>query len=77
MQKEKIYKKFEELDKAAALGGGAVRIDKQHETGRMTARERIDMLLDKGTFVELDKFVTHRWRKTRFRGTASFPDMVR
>ena len=60
MQKEKIYKKFEELDKAAALGGGAVRIDKQHETGRMTARERIDMLLDKGTFVELDKFVTHR-----------------
>ena len=33
MQKEKIYKKFEELDKAAALGGGAVRIDKQHETG--------------------------------------------
>ena len=44
----------------AALGGGVVRIDKQHEAGRMTARERIDMLLDKGTFVELDKFVTHR-----------------
>lgn len=60
MEKEKIYKKFDELDKAAALGGGAVRIDKQHEAGRMTARERIDMLLDKGSFVELDKFVTHR-----------------
>ena len=60
MQKEEIYKKFEELDKVAALGGGVVRIDKQHEVGRMTARERIDMLLDKGTFVELDKFVTHR-----------------
>lgn len=60
MQKEDIYKKFEELDKVAALGGGVVRIDKQHEAGRMTARERIDMLLDKGTFVELDKFVTHR-----------------
>ena len=60
MQKEEIYKKFEELDKVAALGGGVVRIDKQHEAGRMTARERIDMLLDKGTFVELDKFVTHR-----------------
>ena len=56
MQKEEIYKKFEELDKVAALGGGVVRIDKQHEAGRMTARERIDMLLDKGTFVELDKF---------------------
>ena len=60
MQKEEIYKKFEELDKVAALGGGVVRIDKQHEAGRMTARERIDMLLDKGTFVEQDKFVTHR-----------------
>ena len=60
MQKEEVYKKFEELDKVAALGGGVVRIDKQHEAGRMTARERIDMLLDKGTFVELDKFVTHR-----------------
>ena len=60
MQKEEIYKKFEELDKVAALGGGVVRIDKQHEAGRMTARERLDMLLDKGTFVELDKFVTHR-----------------
>ena len=60
MKKEEIYKKFEELDKVAALGGGVVRIDKQHEAGRMTARERIDMLLDKGTFVELDKFVTHR-----------------
>ena len=60
MQKEEIYKKFEELDNVAALGGGVVRIDKQHEAGRMTARERIDMLLDKGTFVELDKFVTHR-----------------
>lgn len=47
MQKEEIYKKFEELDKVAALGGGIVRIDKQHEAGRMTARERIDMLLDK------------------------------
>ena len=44
MQKEEIYKKFEELDKVAALGGGVVRIDKQHEAGRMTARERIDIL---------------------------------
>ena len=35
MQKEEIYKKFEELDKVAALGGGVVRIDKQHEAGRM------------------------------------------
>lgn len=57
---QQLYKKFEELDKAAELGGGTNKIQKIHDAGRMTARERIDMLLDKGTFVELDKFVTHR-----------------
>ena len=36
------------------------RIDKQHEAGKLTARERIELLLDPGSFVELDKFVTHR-----------------
>src|SRR5207302_1168373 len=45
----------------AALGGGADRIAAQHEKGKMTARERLDALLDPGTFVELDRFVTHRW----------------
>ena len=45
----------------AALGGGAERIAAQHEKGKMTARERLDALLDPGTFVELDRFVTHRW----------------
>ena len=48
------------MDKKASLGGGIEKIEKQHASGRMTARERIDMLLDKGTFCELDKFVTHR-----------------
>lgn len=38
----------------------AAKIDIQHESGKMTARERIDMLLDKGTFVELDKLMVHR-----------------
>src|SRR5689334_9394858 len=42
------------------LGGGAERIAAQHEKGKMTARERLDVLLDPGTFVELDRFVTHR-----------------
>src|SRR6266581_1309493 len=42
------------------LGGGAERIKVQHEKGKMTARERLDALLDPGTFVELDRFVTHR-----------------
>src|SRR6058998_3166489 len=42
------------------LGGGAERIQTQHEKGKMTARERLEVLLDPGTFVELDRFVTHR-----------------
>jgi len=44
----------------AALGGGADRIAKQHEAGKLTARERLAVLLDEGSFVELDRFKTHR-----------------
>ncbi len=53
----------EELDgkrKAAQLGGGQRRIDAQHEKGKLTARERIDLLLDAGSFQEIDAFVIHR-----------------
>jgi propionyl-CoA carboxylase beta chain len=42
------------------LGGGQDRIDQQHARGKLTARERLDLLLDAGSFVELDAFVTHR-----------------
>ena len=56
----KAYATFAERDRIASLGGGAAKIDIQHESGKMTARERIDMLLDKGTFVELDKLMVHR-----------------
>ena len=59
MTAEEQYKKFEELDKLASQGGGVERVEKQHANGHMTARERIDMLLDKGTFNEIDKFVVH------------------
>lgn len=45
---------------ASELGGGAERIATQHKKGKMTARERLDVLLDPGSFVELDRFVTHR-----------------
>ena len=44
----------------ALLGGGQRRIDAQHSRGKLTARERIDLLLDEGTFQELDTFVVHR-----------------
>jgi len=48
------------LERQAELGGGTERIAKQHEAGKLTARERLDLLLDPGTFTELDKFVMHR-----------------
>lgn len=44
----------------ALLGGGQAKIDKQHKQGKLTARERIDILLDKGTFVEVDGFIESR-----------------
>src|SRR5213596_3249147 len=58
-----IQDKLEELQRKRAeaeQGGGAERVQAQHEKGKMTARERLDVLVDPGTFVELDRFVTHR-----------------
>jgi propionyl-CoA carboxylase beta chain len=52
--------RLSELNQAAEIGGGADRIAKQHKAGKLTARERIDLLLDPGTFVETDKLKTHR-----------------
>ena len=55
--------RLEELHRRQALteqGGGAARIAQQHRKGKLTARERLDLLLDEGSFVELDRFVTHR-----------------
>lgn len=57
--KDKL-KTLHEKESLANLGGGAARIAKQHEAGKKTARERIAYLLDAGTFVETDRFVTHR-----------------
>ena len=58
-----IQEKIQDLKKRqekVKLGGGQKRIDKQHEKGKLTARERVEKLLDPGTFVELDQFVVHR-----------------
>src|SRR3989449_5678443 len=49
-------------EKQAEAGGGAPRVEKQHAAGKLTARERIDFLLDEGTFQEFDKLVEHRSR---------------
>ncbi len=56
---EDKYKQFEERNRAAELGGGEERIKKIHDSGRLTARERIGLFFDSGTFVEIDKLVTH------------------
>src|SRR6267143_3310725 len=52
--------KLAALDAQAELGGGQERIKKQHQEGKLSARERIELLLDPGSFIELDKFKTHR-----------------
>ena len=60
-----IEKKLEELKKKrkqAKLGGGTKRIEAQHKKGKLTARERLDLLLDEGSFEEFDMFVLHRCR---------------
>ena len=60
MNWETAIKDLEERRGKAIMGGGQLKIDKQHEQGKMTARERIEVLLDPGTFVEVDGFVESR-----------------
>ncbi|MCE1228427.1 MAG: acyl-CoA carboxylase subunit beta [Firmicutes bacterium] len=60
MDASKTSERLQKLRAEARLGGGQERIDAQHAKGKMTARERLDVLLDKGSFRELDAFVTHR-----------------
>ncbi len=55
-----ILQELEERRAAARLGGGQARIDAQHAKGKLTARERIELLLDEDSFEEYDMFVTHR-----------------
>jgi propionyl-CoA carboxylase beta chain len=57
---EAKFKELEQLTQEAELAGGQAAIDRQHEAGKLTARERLDLLLDEGSFVELDRLVTHR-----------------
>jgi propionyl-CoA carboxylase beta chain len=52
--------RLEELGRRAELGGGAERLEAQHARGKLSARERLDLLLDEGSLVEFDRFVTHR-----------------
>lgn len=56
MNENSTNQRLEEMNKTAELGGGEKRIDQQHKKGKKTARERIALLLDEGSFVEIDKF---------------------
>ena len=60
MSQETPLQRLRRLREATLQGGGPERIAAQHAKGKLTARERIDLLLDEGSFVELDRFVTHR-----------------
>ncbi len=57
---EERYRDLEEKNRLAEDGGGKDKVEKQHKAGKLTARERIEKLLDRGSFVEIGKFVTHR-----------------
>ena len=59
MDRQELLDRLAERERAAELGGGTARIERQHAQGKLTARERIDLFFDTGTFVELDKLVTH------------------
>ena len=58
--KELKYQRLDETNAEALKGGGNHRIEAQHKRGKLTARERLELLLDKGSFNEIGKLVTHR-----------------
>jgi len=60
MSMREELERLQELRRQAELGGGEKRLQAQHDRGKLSARERLDLLLDEGSFVELDRFVTHR-----------------
>ena len=57
---KEILEELERRRSEARAGGGGRRIDAQHAKGKLTARERLDLLLDEGSFEEFDMFVEHR-----------------
>src|ERR1700735_5298965 len=60
MSYEEKLEHLRRMNAEAEEGGGAERREREHKAGKLSARERIDFLLDEGTFEETDKFVTHR-----------------
>lgn len=73
---QEIIQELEERRKRARLGGGQKRIDAQHGRGKLTARERIDVFLDEGSFEEWDMFVEHRCTEFNMQKTSTPGDGV-
>ena len=63
MHSEKIERLSGKRNRLHLQSGGADRITAQHEKGKLTARERIDLLLDEGTFTEIDRMTTHHYHE--------------
>jgi acetyl-CoA carboxylase carboxyltransferase component len=76
MSNQTNLQNLRELKTKSRLGGGQDRIEAQHKKGRLTARERIDLLLDKGSFRELDAFVQHRTHDFKLNSQKFMSDSV-
>ena len=78
MHSDKIDE-FSQKNRQALNSGGSDRIASQHDKGKLTARERIDILLDEGSFVEIDSLITHHYhefgmqKKKFYGGSTSLP----
>src|SRR5687767_9683076 len=59
-EKPRAFQRLEELNRLAEQAGGQERIERQHKASKLTARERLEVLLDRDSFVEIGRFVTHR-----------------
>jgi len=75
MHSEKI-EGFTKKNNTALQGGGQDRIKAQHDKGKLTARERIDLLLDEGTFTEMDPLTTHHYHEYDMQKKKFFTDGV-
>lgn len=76
MTRKEMFERLENNIKAALQGGGKKRIESQHKKGKLTARERIKLLLDEGSFQELGMFVTHRAKDFGLENQKYFGDGV-
>jgi len=75
MHSDKI-EEYSNKKKSAAIGGGQDRIVSQHDKGKLTARERIDLLLDEGSFTEVDAMITHHYHEYDMQKKKFFGDGV-